>query len=208
MSKRQKGRKHRTVNRTPRPVGSAAPARATRATATRATVTSPAASGLTATGPTATDPAAAGGAPAARAEAPAPETAPAPRPAPAPAPAPKTETETAPPTGASTAAPESAPAAVSTPEAVSELFRTPARDGGLGQSAGRTWERVRAAGAAGTAVEELAAEVGYQERTVLKHLLGLAAHGLVEQYGPGRWRPVPDGAAETGADEARVPQRA
>ncbi|MBQ1120777.1 hypothetical protein, partial [Streptomyces sp. B15] len=184
MSKRQKGRKHRTVNRTPRPVGSAAPARATRATATRATVTSPAASGLTATGPTATDPAAAGGAPAARAEAPAPETAPAPRPAPAPAPAPKTETETAPPTGASTAAPESAPAAVSTPEAVSELFRTPARDGGLGQSAGRTWERVRAAGAAGTAVEELAAEVGYQERTVLKHLLGLAAHGLVEQYGP------------------------
>lgn len=91
---------------------------------------------------------------------------------------------------------------------MSELFRTPARDGGLGQSAGRTWERVRAAGAAGTAVEELAAEVGYQERTVLKHLLGLAAHGLVEQYGPGRWRPVPDGAAETGADEARVPQRA
>ncbi|MFE0759877.1 hypothetical protein [Streptomyces smyrnaeus] len=204
MSKRQKGRKHRTVNRTPRPVGSAAPARATRATAT----------GPAATGPTATDPAAVTGAPAARAEAPAPGTAPAPRPAPAPAPAPKTETETETETktgtgtGTGTAAPESAPAAVSTPEAVSELFRTPARDGGLGQSAGRTWERVRAAGAAGTAVEELAAEVGYQERTVLKHLLGLAAHGLVEQYGPGRWRPVPDGAAETGADEARVPQRA
>ncbi|MFE0874036.1 hypothetical protein ACFW4X_03965 [Streptomyces smyrnaeus] len=205
MSKRQKGRKHRTVNRTPRPVGSAAPARATRATATRATATGPAA-----TGPTATDPAAVTGAPAARAEAPAPGTAPAPRPAPAPAPAPKTEAKsgTGTGTGTSTAAPESAPAAVSTPEAVSELFRTPARDGGLGQSAGRTWERVRAAGAAGTAVEELAAEVGYQERTVLKHLLGLAAHGLVEQYGPGRWRPVPDGAAETGADEARVPQRA
>ncbi|MET9859337.1 helix-turn-helix transcriptional regulator [Streptomyces smyrnaeus] len=200
MSKRQKGRKHRTVNRTPRPVGSTAPARATRATATRATATSPAASGLAATGPTATGPEAATGAPDARAEAPASETAPAPRPAPAPAP----ETGTAPPT----AAPESAPDAVSTPEAVGELFRTPARDGGLGQSAGRTWERVRAAGAAGTAVEELAAEVGYQERTVLKHLLGLAAHGLVEQYGPGRWRPVPDGAAETGADESRVPQRA
>ena len=92
-----------------------------------------------------------------------------------------------------------------------ELFRTPVRDGGLGQSAGRTWDRVRATGASGTTVEELSASVGYQERTVLKHLQGLTEHGLVEQYDAGRWRALRTGG--TGgqgaeADEARVPQRA
>ncbi|MGP3986176.1 hypothetical protein [Streptomyces sp. 3N207] len=192
MSKRQKGRKHRKVNRTPRPVGSTTPARATRATATSR--------------------AAATRAPAARPEAPTPRPAPAPESAPAPAP------ETAPvptsasaPESAAASAPGSAAESAPTTEAVSELFRTPARDGGLGQSAGRTWDRVRAAGASGRTVEELSASVGYQERTVLKHLQGLAEHGLVERYDADRWRALPTGGTGgqgAAADEARVPQRA
>ncbi|MGI5347680.1 hypothetical protein ACQEU8_05735 [Streptomyces sp. CA-250714] len=189
MSKRQKGRKHRKVNRTPRPVGSAVRTTATRATATGQN---------TATG-----------APAGRPDTPAPR--PAPVPEPASAPTPPTPEPT--PTHTAATAAESAP----TPGAVSELFRTPARDGGLGQSAGRTWERVRVAGASGTTVEELSASVGYQERTVLKHLQGLAEHGLVEQHEADRWRALPTGAAgaagATGeqsaeAGGARVPQRA
>ncbi|WP_209243739.1 hypothetical protein [Streptomyces oryzae] len=94
---------------------------------------------------------------------------------------------------------------------MSELFRTPARDGGLGQSAGRTWERVRTAGASGATVEELSVGVGYQERTVLKHLQGLAEHGLVEQSDTGHWRTLSLGAAGGQGAEAgtgRVPQRA
>ncbi|MFE9330134.1 hypothetical protein [Streptomyces sp. NPDC006925] len=196
MSKRQKGRKHRTVNRTPRPVGSAVRTRPVRATAT----------GLTAADRAAPDRTAAAG-PAVRTEAPAA------RPVPAPGGTPRGTPETAPRTGPGQGA-QSAPRPASGSEAADELFRTPARDGGLGQSAGRTWDRVRAAGASGTTVEELSASVGYQERTVLKHLLGLAEHGLAEQHGPGRWRPVPEGGAEAddgrhGApDRSRVPQGA
>ncbi|UNZ16466.1 hypothetical protein [Streptomyces sp. 891-h] len=169
MSKRQKGRKHRRVNRTPRPVASATRARATRATGTLGTRTD--------------------------------------APAPRPAPAPETSHQTAPQTTAPQAnAPQADAAGARTPEAVGELFRTPVRDGGLGQSAGRTWERVREAGARGATVEELAAAVGYQERTVLKHLQGLAEHGLAEQDGTDRWRPAPGALAACG--ESRVPQHA
>ncbi|MBO8186199.1 hypothetical protein [Streptomyces spirodelae] len=172
MSKRQKGRKHRRVNRTPRPVASATRARAARATGTPGDLPD--------------------------------------APAPRPAPAPETSHGTAP---TQTPAPQAnAPQAAAeaagtrTPQAVGELFRTPVRDGGLGQSAGRTWERVREAGARGTTVEELAAAVGYQERTVLKHLQGLAEHGLAEQDGTDRWRPAPGALAAT--DESPVLEHA
>ncbi|SER96914.1 helix-turn-helix transcriptional regulator [Streptomyces qinglanensis] len=197
MSKRQKGRKHRTVNRTPRPVGSAVRARPVRATA----------ADRTAPDRTAAERTAAAHGPAVRTEAPAH------RPVPAPGDdTPRGTPETAPRT-APDPAPESAPQPAPGPGAADELFRTPARDGGLGQSAGRTWDRVRAAGASGTTVEELSASVGYQERTVLKHLLGLAEHGLAEQHGPGRWRPVSEGTeagdGQHGApDRSRVPQGA
>ncbi|WP_431981218.1 helix-turn-helix domain-containing protein [Streptomyces qinglanensis] len=196
MSKRQKGRKHRTVNRTPRPAGSAVRARPVRATAAAGT----------AADRTAADRTAAAHGPAGRPEAPAR------RPVPAPGGTPRGTPEAAPKTTPDQA-PESAPQPAPGPGAADELFRTPARDGGLGQSAGRTWDRVRAAGASGTTVEELSASVGYQERTVLKHLLGLAEHGLAEQHGPGRWRPVPEGAeagdGRHGApDRSRVPQGA
>ncbi|WP_428815073.1 hypothetical protein SALCHL_005634 [Streptomyces albus subsp. chlorinus] len=197
MSKRQKGRKHRKVNRTPRPVGPAGRVTATRATA-RATA-SPR--------PTATDD---------RPAAPVPEPSHEPRPAggreQVREPRPVHERASV---GASEAASGSAPSSrpAPTPADLGALFRTPARDGGLGQSAARTWNQVRRAGAAGTTVEELAAEVGYQARTVLKHLQGLAEHGMVEECAPDRWRPAhttpdaPDADSGTAAD-GRVPQHA
>ncbi|MEU7315845.1 helix-turn-helix transcriptional regulator [Streptomyces sp. NPDC007083] len=205
MSKRQKGRKHRTVNRTPRPVGPAVRARSVRATAADRTGADKTVPDRTAAAGTAAAHGQAG-----RAEAPAA------RPLPAPGGTPRGIPETTPEKGPGKPeqGPESAPQPAAGSEAAEELFRTPARDGGLGQSAGRTWERVRAAGASGTTVEELSASVGYQERTVLKHLLGLAEHGLAEQHGPGRWRPVTEGTAEAGdgrhgtPDRSRVPQGA
>ncbi|MDI6409038.1 hypothetical protein QLX52_09325 [Streptomyces albus] len=187
MSKRQKGRRHRKVNRTPRPVGPANRATATRATAGRPT---------TGTGPAptpATD----------HPATPAPRSAPAPAadPQPAPGPAPAQDNTAA---REPDRAPDGEPQPGPWDEAISALFRTPARDGGLGQSAARTWEQVRRSGAAGTTVEELAAGVGYQSRTILRHLQGLAEHGIVEQHAPDRWRPVrPEGAAAP-----RVPQHA
>ncbi|WP_432070955.1 hypothetical protein [Streptomyces sp. AA1529] len=194
MSKRQKGRKHRTVNRTPRPVGSAVRARSVRATATERTAPAASAPDRTAADRTAAH----GRAP--RTEAPAA------RPVPAPGGTPHSTSEAASRTGPGQG-PQRAPRPASGSEAADELFRTPARDGGLGQSAGRTWDRVRAAGASGTTVEELSASVGYQERTVLKHLLGLAEHGLAEQHGPGRWRPVCEGDTEPGDERPGVPDR-
>ncbi|CAL9617885.1 helix-turn-helix domain-containing protein [Streptomyces sp. enrichment culture] len=191
MSKRQKGRRHRKVNRTPRPVGPANRATATRATAGRPT---------TGTGPA---PAPATDHPADRPATPAPRSAPAPAagPQPAPEPAPAQDNTAA---REPDRAPDGEPQPGPWDEAISALFRTPARDGGLGQSAARTWEQVRRSGAAGTTVEELAAGVGYQSRTILRHLQGLAEHGIVEQHAPDRWRPVrPEGAAAP-----RVPQHA
>ncbi|MFC5724293.1 hypothetical protein ACFP1Z_29475 [Streptomyces gamaensis] len=96
MSKRQKGRRHRRVNRTPRPVG---PARR--------------------------------------------------RPA------------------AGRAAP---PPAAAAPPPVPDL----------GRHTARTWEGLRACGAAGASLDELSATVGYTERTILKHVNGLAGQGLAE----------------------------
>lgn len=110
MSKHQKGRRHRTVNRVPRPVG---PAR------------TPAAS-----------------------------------------------------------SPAVGPAVVD-----DERGSTPAPDGSLGHHAARTWQELQSAGGAGITVDELCTAVGYQSRTILKHLKVLAEDGLAEPYGE-RWRPT------------------
>ncbi len=57
---------------------------------------------------------------------------------------------------------------------------------GLGRHTARTWEGLREYGAAGASVEELAEAVGYQARTILKHVTGFADQGLVESRGD-RW---------------------
>ncbi|MEU2511251.1 hypothetical protein [Streptomyces syringium] len=110
MSKRQKGRRHRKVNRTPRPVGSSRP------------------------GPSRAEP---------RAEQPRAE-----------------------------------------PRAVVSAGTAGTPD--LGRHEARTWEGLRASGVEGASVDELCAAVGYQARTVLKHVNGLAAYGMAERRGD-RW---------------------
>ncbi|MGY1439179.1 hypothetical protein [Streptomyces reniochalinae] len=217
MSKRQRGRRHRQVNRTPRPVGPAVRVTATRAAAVPAARPRTPAADPTTTGlpPAAVpEPARAGD------TAPAPETA---RPqdhvaGPVTPPAPEPAAEPGPdPVGVAPSAPTTVPAPAHAPASLGVLFRTPARDGGLGQSAARTWQEVTEAGTDGLTVEELSARVGYQSRTIAKHLLGLAEHGVVEQHAPDRWRAVsqdadsgdgpPVAAAEAGTVD-RVPQHA
>ncbi|SPE48246.1 hypothetical protein SNS2_0331 [Streptomyces netropsis] len=56
----------------------------------------------------------------------------------------------------------------------------------LGRHEARTWEGLRASGVEGASVDELCAAVGYQARTVLKHVNGLAAYGMAERRGD-RW---------------------
>ncbi|MEU5423612.1 hypothetical protein ACH4UT_15250 [Streptomyces sp. NPDC020799] len=56
----------------------------------------------------------------------------------------------------------------------------------LGRHMARTWEGLRTYGAAGASLEELAEAVGYQARTVLKHVTGFADQGLAEARGD-RW---------------------
>ncbi|MCA6095916.1 hypothetical protein LE181_27605 [Streptomyces sp. SCA3-4] len=109
MSKRQKGRRHRRVNRTPRPVGSTRP---------------------------------------------------------------------------STARPESRPE--QRQEARTEPRPVPVSVPGLGRHEARTFDGLRALGDGGASVDELCAAVGYQARTILKHVNGLAGHGLAELRGD-RW---------------------
>ncbi|MBO0653617.1 hypothetical protein J1792_12730 [Streptomyces triculaminicus] len=105
MSKRQKGRRHRRINRTPRPVGASRPATAR--------------------------------------------------------PEPKRD--------ARHERPEAAP--------------TPAA---LGRHEARTWDGLRAFGDDGASLDELCASVGYQPRTIAKHVNGLAGHGLAVLRGD-RW---------------------
>ncbi|MFI1971916.1 hypothetical protein BLA24_02080 [Streptomyces cinnamoneus] len=107
MSKRQKGRRHRRVNRTPRPVGSSRPR---------------------------------------------------------------------------TPRPESRPEARSEPRQVPDLGRHEAR----------TWDGLREAGDGGASVDDLCATVGYQARTIVKHVTGLAGHGLAELRGD-RWYATAEG---------------
>ncbi|MFB7836235.1 hypothetical protein [Streptomyces sp. NPDC056056] len=69
---------------------------------------------------------------------------------------------------------------------VESIFASKA-DGGLGRTAQRTWKALRAAGARESGVEELCAAVGFAQRTVAKHLEGLAGHGLALQGAGGGW---------------------
>ncbi|MGI5336706.1 hypothetical protein ACQEVS_04520 [Streptomyces sp. CA-181903] len=62
----------------------------------------------------------------------------------------------------------------------------PAAAPGLGRHEARTWDGLRSRGADGASVDDLCAAVGYQPRTILKHVAGLAGHGLAEQRGD-RW---------------------
>ncbi|MFD4243617.1 hypothetical protein ACFWP3_18770 [Streptomyces sp. NPDC058525] len=59
-------------------------------------------------------------------------------------------------------------------------------DGGLGQPAQRTWSALKAAGRE-IVVEELCQAAGFAQRTVAKHLEGLAGHGLAVQGAGGGW---------------------
>lgn len=56
----------------------------------------------------------------------------------------------------------------------------------LGRHEARTWDGLQACGDGGASVDELCASVGYQSRTILKHVQGLAGHGLAELRGD-RW---------------------
>ncbi|EFG65715.1 hypothetical protein SSBG_06547 [Streptomyces sp. SPB074] len=66
-----------------------------------------------------------------------------------------------------------------------DLF-APAASGGLGRSAARTFAQLKEGGAAGLALDELAARAGFQPNTVGKHLSGLAERGVAERRGD-RW---------------------
>lgn len=151
MGKHQKGRRHRTVNRTPRPVG---PAR-------RPTVPVPAASVATAVSEA--NPASQHH----RGE---------------------------------QAVQHGADRAPTRKERNGEPSADPPGDSGLGRHATRTWQQLQAMGAAGTTVEELSVSVGYQSRTILKHLKTMAGQGMAEQRGD-RWHPTgrdPGGIASDG----------
>ncbi|MFI9724477.1 hypothetical protein ACIHFE_33425 [Streptomyces sp. NPDC052396] len=56
----------------------------------------------------------------------------------------------------------------------------------LGRHTARTWDGLRSCGAGGASVEDLSAAVGYQPRTILKHVQGLLSQGLAERRGD-RW---------------------
>ncbi|MFH8371477.1 MerR family transcriptional regulator [Streptomyces sp. NPDC018031] len=150
MGKHKKGRKHRTVNRTPRPVG---PAR-------RPTARIPAASAAAAV----------------------------------------SETNPVREHRAEKAVTFGADRAPTRKETEGELSHDTSGDAGLGRHANRTWHQLQAVGAAGTTVEELSVAVGYQSRTILKHLKTMAGHGMAEQRGD-RWHATgaaPGAAASDG----------
>ncbi|WP_171167425.1 hypothetical protein [Streptomyces sp. I05A-00742] len=65
---------------------------------------------------------------------------------------------------------------------------------GLGRHEARTWDRLRSYGAGGASVDELCAAVGYQPRTILKHVNGLAGQGLAELRGDRWYARAGDGA--------------
>lgn len=135
MGKREKGRRHRRVNRTPRPVGRSGTDRAAQRSA-------------------------GGPAPAAVGQ-------------------------------GSVALPPQGVGACATGDPVpgpqASAFASKA-DGGLGQPAQRTWSALRAPGVREISVQDLCDAVGFTPRTVLKHLKGLAAHGLAAQGPAGGWQ--------------------
>ncbi|WP_078871549.1 hypothetical protein [Streptomyces caatingaensis] len=76
------------------------------------------------------------------------------------------------------------PVGPSRPRTRPEPERTVVPD--LGRHTARTWDGLCSYGTGGASVEELCAAVGYQPRTILKHVSGLAGQGLAEQRGD-RW---------------------
>ncbi|MFD6418290.1 hypothetical protein [Streptomyces sp. NPDC060194] len=82
--------------------------------------------------------------------------------------------------------PEPRPEVTPRPEPAGPVFLRPARDGGLGLPAHRTWTALRAAGPAGLDPAALAAAAGFTRRTVAKHLEGLVRHGLAAETA-GTW---------------------
>lgn len=174
MSRHRKGRRHRTVNMTPRPVGRAGvpravpPATAGREEVAAGRVTSPAGREQRAAGR---------GEPAAgRAEA-------------------RAGSETARRADEGVSTPAHAPLpGQSQPlpgqsqgdEEYPAVLRR-VRESGLSRHAVSTWEQLASAGVKGSALDELCAAVGFQEATVLRHLKGLADQGLVVRE-EDRWR--------------------
>ncbi|MFI0738791.1 hypothetical protein ACH4PU_12010 [Streptomyces sp. NPDC021100] len=156
MSKRQKGRRHRRVNRTPRPVGGGSSRPEARWGARQEGRVESRQEGR---GEARADARGEGGADVrvgALAE-------------------PRSE--------AGAGAPAAAGADVPPPAGVRAR---PAAVPGLGRHEARTWDGLRSRGADGASVDDLCAVVGYQPRTILKHVAGLAGHGLAEQRGD-RW---------------------
>ncbi|MGW1076569.1 hypothetical protein [Streptomyces sp. NPDC002537] len=72
------------------------------------------------------------------------------------------------------------------PRAASVAVVTEAVVPDLGRHAARTWEGLRACGPGGASLDELAGAVGYQARTIQKHVAGFADQGLAEPRGD-RW---------------------
>ncbi|MFD6500561.1 hypothetical protein [Streptomyces goshikiensis] len=87
----------------------------------------------------------------------------------------------------STVVPAQGPVAVGGPvrDPQASVFASKA-DGGLGKPAQLTWSALKAAGRE-MAVEELCQAAGFAQRTVAKHLEGLAGHGLAVQGAGGGW---------------------
>ncbi len=71
-------------------------------------------------------------------------------------------------------------------ESTESVFSSQA-EGGLGHPAQRTWSGLWAAGGQECSVEELCKVVGFTPRTIVKHLEGLAAHGLAARGAGGGW---------------------
>ena len=90
-------------------------------------------------------------------------------------------------------------------EADGPVFYNSATNGGLGHHAARTWRQLRVYGAEGATVGDLCASVGYQARTILKHLSGLARYGLAVQEGE-RWHSTGK-SQEAAADEHNLRRR-
>ncbi|MFF4158046.1 hypothetical protein [Streptomyces sp. NPDC001678] len=73
----------------------------------------------------------------------------------------------------------------------------------LGRHEARTWDGLLARGAEGASVDELCLAVGYQARTILKHVTGLADHGLAELRDE-RWYATAEALESAGRQPAAV----
>ncbi|MFJ5271158.1 hypothetical protein [Streptomyces sp. NPDC088358] len=185
MSRHRKGRRHRTVNMTPRPVGRAgAPRAVPPATAGREEVaagrgTPPTDRGARVAGRE--EPAAGREEPNTGREAPA------------------TGGE-----GVRTAARAPLPEQNQGDEDHPAVLRR-VRESGLSRHAVRTWEQLASAGVQGSGLDELCAAVGFQEATVLRHLKGLADQGLVVRE-ESLWRAAGAGREPGAPEREEVPE--